>query len=180
MPGDESLQHKLDRVRKPRVQITYDVEVGQATVQKELPFVVGVLSDLAGHPAEPLPTMKERKFVEINRDNFNRIMAGMKPRLALRVDNRLQDDETQMGVELNFRSLDDFEPEQVVRQVEPLRKLLEARQRLSDLKTKIVSNDRLDALLQQIIGDTERLKQLGEETGRRVGEPATAADGGEA
>ena len=167
MPGDESLQHKLDRVRPPRVQITYDVQVGDAQKKVELPFLLGVLADLSGHPEEPLPSMKERKFVEINRDNFNRIMAGMKPRLAMKVDNQLQKDGTRLGVELKFKSIDDFEPEHVVRQVEPLRKLLEARQRLADLKTKITSNDRLDNLLQDIIKDTERLKQLGEETGQR-------------
>lgn len=167
MPGDESLQHKLDRVRPPRVQITYDVQVGDAQKKVELPFLLGVLADLSGHPEEPLPSMKERKFVEINRDNFNRIMAGMKPRLAMKVDNQLQKDGTHLGVELKFKSIDDFEPEQVVRQVEPLRKLLEARQRLADLKTKITSNDRLDSLLQGIIKDTERLKQLGQETGQR-------------
>ncbi|MEW4568334.1 type VI secretion system contractile sheath small subunit [Tautonia sp. JC769] len=167
MPGDESLQHKLDRVRPPRVQITYDVQVGDAQKKVELPFLLGVLADLSGHPEEPLPSMKERKFVEINRDNFNRIMAGMRPRLAMKVDNQLQKDGTRLGVELKFKSIDDFEPEQVVRQVEPLRKLLEARQRLADLKTKITSNDRLDGLLQDIIKDTERLKRLGEETGQR-------------
>ncbi|WP_152051597.1 type VI secretion system contractile sheath small subunit [Tautonia marina] len=166
MPGDESLQHKLDRVRPPRVQITYDVQVGDAQKKVELPFLLGVLADLSGHPEEPLPSMKERKFVEINRDNFNRIMAGMKPRLAMKVDNQLQKDGSRLGVELKFRSIDDFEPEQVVRQVEPLRKLLEARQRLADLKTKITSNDRLDSLLQDIIKDTDRLKRLGEETGQ--------------
>ncbi|WP_169978670.1 type VI secretion system contractile sheath small subunit [Tautonia rosea] len=179
MPGDESLQHKLDRVRPPRVQITYDVQVGDAQKKVELPFLLGVLADLSGHPEEPLPSMKERKFVEINRDNFNRIMAGMKPRLAMKVDNQLQKDGTRLGVELKFKSIDDFEPEQVVRQVEPLRKLLEARQRLADLKTKITSNDRLDGLLQDIIKDTDRLKRLGEETGHRDQNESGSSDTGE-
>jgi type VI secretion system protein ImpB len=170
MPKTESLQHKLDRVRPPRVQITYDVHVGDAQVIKELPFVVGVMADLSGHPdpdktIEPLQS-EERKFVEINRDSFEKVMSSIQPRLALRVDNRLQKDNTKIGIELKFKSLDDFEPTNVVRQVEPLRKLLETRQRLAELKSKVVSNDRLEGLLQRIIHDTEQLKRLGQETGR--------------
>jgi type VI secretion system protein ImpB len=170
MPRDESLAHKLDRVRPPRVQITYDVQVGDAQVRKELPFVLGVLADLSGHPdpdAEPLPDIKDekRKFVEINRDNFDKVMSGIKPRLALRVDNKLEDDGSKIGVELRFRSIEDFEPTNVVNQVEPMRRLLEVRQRLVELKSKIVTNDRLDSLLQRIINDADQLKRLGRETG---------------
>jgi type VI secretion system protein ImpB len=171
MPRDESLQHKLDRVRPPRVQITYDVQVGDAQIKKELPFVVGVLADLSGHPdpaQEPLPDLKDekRKFVEINRDSFDRVMGGIKPRLAMSVANQIEKDNTKVGVELKFRSLEDFEPVNVINQVEPLRKLLEARQRLSELKVKITTNDRFDKLLQRIIHDTDQLKRLGRETGR--------------
>ncbi len=161
----ESTQHKLDRVRSPRVHITYDVEVGGAIQLKELPFVVGVLGDFSGKPEQPLPRMKDRKFVTIDRDNFNQVLAGMKPRLAYKVDNKLTDDETKLGVELNFRSLDDFEPEQVVKQVEPLKKLLEARRRLSDLVHKIDGNDKLDEILQQVISDTDKLKKVGSAAG---------------
>lgn len=171
MPRDESLQHKLDRVRPPRVQITYDVQVGDAQIKKELPFVVGVLADLSGHPdpkQDPLPDLKDekRKFVEINRDNFDRVMGAIKPRLAMSVANQIEKDNTKVGVELKFRSLEDFEPVNVVNQIEPLRKLLEARQRLSELKVKITTNDRFDKLLQRIIHDTDQLKRLGRETGR--------------
>ncbi len=184
MPRDESLQHKLDRVRPPRVQITYDVQVGGAEVKKELPFVMGVLADLSGHPdpdAEPLPDLKDekRKFVEINRDNFDKVMNGVKPRLALRVDNKLEDDGSKIGVELKFRSIEDFEPTNVVNQVEPMRRLLEVRQRLAELKSKIVTNDRLDTLLQRIINDADQLKRLGRETGRldeRAPEQATSTE----
>jgi type VI secretion system protein ImpB len=181
VPPNESLQHKLDRVRPPRVQITYDVETEGSPIKKELPFIVGVLADLSGHPdpdAEPPPDLKneKRKFVEINRDNFDKVMNGIKPRLALRVPNELQKDGTKLGAELTFRSLEDFEPVNVVRQVEPLRKLLEARQRLAELKTKIVSNDRLEGLLQRIIHDTDQLKRLARETGRlSVESPASGA-----
>jgi type VI secretion system protein ImpB len=181
MPPNESLQHKLDRVRKPRVQITYDVETEGSPIKRELPFIVGVLADLGGHPdpdAEPPPPFKsdDRKFVEINRDNFDKVMAGIKPRLAIRVENELQKNGTKIGVELNFRSIEDFEPTNVVRQVESLRKLLEARQRLAELKSKIVSNDRLEGLLQRIIHDTDQLRQLARETGRLTdGSPASGA-----
>ncbi len=142
MPKTESLQHKLDRVRSPRVQITYDVEIGDAIEMKEIPFVVGVLGDLSGKPDEPLPQLKDRKFVEIDRDNFDKVLEGMKPRLAFKVDNKLTDDDTKMAVELRFKSMDDFHPERVAQQIEPLRKLLDARQRLSDLLNKLDGNDR--------------------------------------
>ncbi len=161
----ESLQHTLDRVRSPRVHITYDVEVGDAIEMKEIPFVVGVLADLSGKPDEPLPKMKERKFIEIDRDNFNSVLAGMKPRLAYRVDNKLTGDDTQIAVELRFESLDDFHPEQVAHQVEPVRKLVEARGRLSELLNKLDGNDRLDDLLQDVISSTDSLEKLGREAG---------------
>ena len=164
----ESTQHKLDRVRAPRVHITYDVEVGGAIQLKELPFVVGVLGDFSGQPSEPLARLKERKFVSIDRDNFNQVLAGMKPHLAYKVDNKLTDDDTKLGVDLTFRNLEDFEPEQVVKQVEPLRKLLEARQRLSDLVHKIDGNEKLENMLQEIIGNTDTLKKVGEAAGVEV------------
>src|SRR5262249_21737255 len=111
--ASESLQHKLDRVRRPRVQITYDVETNGAMQKVELPFVVGVLADLSGQRKEPLPVMKERKFVPIDRDNFNDVLQKAAPRLALKVQNRLTDEDTKLAVELNFKHLDDFEPERV-------------------------------------------------------------------
>src|ERR1700722_18345155 len=117
----ESTQHKLDRVRPPRVHITYDVELGGAIEMKELPFVAGVLADLSGKPDEPLGRLRDRKFVEIDRDNFDDVLKGMKPRLAFQVDNQLTNDNTKMGVELRINSIEDFEPEQVANQVEPLR-----------------------------------------------------------
>ena len=163
----ESTQHKLDRVRPPRVQITYDVETGGAIEMKELPFVVGVMADLSGKPDQPLPTLKDpkRKFVEIDRDNFNDVLKGIKPRLAFRVDNKLTDDDTNLGVELRFQNLDDFSPERVAEQVEPLKKLMEVRQQLKGLLAKTDGNDRLAERLQEIITNTEKLQQLGHETG---------------
>ena len=161
----ESLQHTLDRVRSPRVQITYDVEVGDAIEMKEIPFVVGVLADLSGKPDEPLPKVKDRKFVEIDRDNFNQVLSGMKPRLAYRVDNKLTDDDSKMAVELRFKSLDDFHPERVAEQVTPVRKLVEARKRLSDLLAKLDGNDKLDELLQDVLASTDSIEKLGKEAG---------------
>ncbi|HEY3572186.1 MAG TPA: type VI secretion system contractile sheath small subunit [Thermoanaerobaculia bacterium] len=156
----ESTQKKLSRVRPPRVQITYDVEIGDAIQMKELPFVVGIMADLSGKPAEALPKLKERKFVEIDRDNFNDVLASCAPRLALRVDNKLAKDDTKLNVELSFRNIDDFSPVEVVKQVEPLRKLFEARQRLMDLLSKLDGNDKLDALLQEIVDNPETQKAL--------------------
>ena len=163
--GRESTQHKLDRVRPPRVHITYDVEIGDAIELKELPFVVGVLADLSGKPDEALPRLRDRKFVDIDRDNFHDVLKGMKPRLAYKVENKLTNDESKMGVELRFNNLDDFEPEQVVNQVEPLRKLLEVRRQLSDLLAKTDGNDKLNERLQEIISNTELLQKIGQETG---------------
>ena len=165
----ESLQHKLDRVRPPRVHITYDVEIGDAIVMKELPFVVGVLADLSGKPDEPLPLLRDRKFVDIDRDNFNEVLKGAKPRLAFRVDNKLTNDDTKLGVELRFTNMDDFEPERVVQQVEPLRKLLEIRRELKGLLAKTDGNDRLNEQLQEIISNTELLQRA--EARGRVGRP---------
>lgn len=165
MAKKESLQHKLDRVRAPRVQITYDVEIGDSIEMKEIPFVVGVLADLSGKPDDPLPKLKDRKFIEIDRDNFDKVLEGMKPRLSFQVDNKLTGDDTKMGVELRFKSMDDFHPEQVANQVEPLRKLVEARRRLSDLLSKLDGNDKLDELLQKVIASTDSLQKLGKEAG---------------
>src|SRR6202049_3261656 len=138
----ESIQKKLSRVRKPRVHITYDVEVGDAIEQKELPYVVGVLADLSGQPKDALPKIKDRKFVEIDRDNFDQAMAGMKPRLTFRVPNRLAADDSEIGVELEFKDLDDFGPESVAQKVEPIRKLVEARGRLNELALKVNGSDK--------------------------------------
>jgi type VI secretion system protein ImpB len=174
----ESRQHTLDRVRSPRVHITYDVEIGDAIEMKEIPFVVGVLADLSGKPEEPLPKLKDRKFIEIDRDNFNNVMEGMAPRLAYRVDNRLTGDGSKMAVELRFKNIDDFHPEKVAEQIDPLRKLVETRSRLSELLTKLDGNDRLDELLQDVLSNTESLQKLGEAAG--VGAPKEEPKDGEA
>jgi type VI secretion system protein ImpB len=157
----QSLQHSLDRVRPPRVQITYDVEIGGAIVKKELPLVVGVLADLSGKPAESLPRLRDRKFVEIDRDNFNDVMAASSPRLAFQVPNTLdKKSESQLNVELKFKELEDFSPLRILQQVAPLKELFEARQRLSDLVAKLDGNDVLDSMLQESVANSDSLSQL--------------------
>ena len=145
----ESTQHKLDRVRSPRVQITYDVEIGGAIELKELPFVVGVLGDFTGQPEQPLAKLKDRKFVEVNPDNFDTVLEGMKPHLSFAVENKLSEEPeaANLKVDLNFKSMDDFEPENVARQVKPLKELLDLRTRLSDLRGSLQGNDKLEELL---------------------------------
>lgn len=165
MPTKESLQHKLERVRPPRVNITYDVEIGGAIQLKELPFVVGVLGDFVGKPEEPLPALKNRKFVEIDPDNFNQVLAGMKPRLAYSVENKLQGDGSKLGVELKFNNIEDFDPDNVVQQVEPLRRLVEARKKLADLRSKMDGNEKLENILEDIISNTDKQKQLSDALG---------------
>lgn len=157
----DSIQDKLTRVRPPRVQITYDVEVGDAIEMKQLPFVMGIIADLAGKPEKPLPYMKDRKFTEVDRDNFNDYLASLNPRVAIQVDDKLSGDEdANLNVELKFRHLDDFRPAAIVEQVEPLRKLYEARTRLNDLVAKLDGNDDLDALLQEIAVNTEQQQAI--------------------
>jgi type VI secretion system protein ImpB len=157
----QSLQHSLDRVRPPRVQITYDVEIGGAIVKKELPLVVGVLADLSGKPAEPLPRLRDRKFVEIDRDNFNDVLSASSPRLAIQVPNALdKKSESRLNVELKFKEMEDFSPLRILQQVAPLKDLFEARQRLSDLVAKLDGNDALDSILQESVSNSDSLSQL--------------------
>jgi type VI secretion system protein ImpB len=161
----ESQQHRLDRVRRPRVQITYDVETNGAMEKIELPFVVGVLGDLSGQPKEPLPTLKDRRFVPIDRDNFNEVLSRAAPRLAMKVQNRLTDEDTKLAVELNFKHMDDFEPARVANQVDPLRQLLEMRQRLTQMLSKMEGNDKLDQLLADVMSNTEKALALAKQMG---------------
>ncbi|CAO3423931.1 type VI secretion system contractile sheath small subunit [Azospirillum doebereinerae] len=160
-----SIHQKLDRVRKPRVHITYDVETEGAAIVKELPFVVGVLGDFSGDPTEPLKPLKDRKFIQIDRDNFNDVMARMTPGLKLKVDNTLAEDGSQLGVDLTFKSMEDFEPARVVQQVEPLRKLLDTRNQLRDLLSKADRSEELEGLLERVLQNTEELSALSGQLG---------------
>jgi len=159
MPSN-SLQHKLDRVRRPRVQVTYDVETNGAMQKVELPFVVGVLADLSGQPKEKLPPLKQRKVVNIDRDNFNNVLAKAAPRVAFRVANTISDDGSQLGVDLNFKSMDDFDPAKVAEQIGPLKELLDMRRRLTQLMSKMEGNDKLEELLGQILNNTDAATKL--------------------
>ena len=160
MPPSESYAQTLERVRRPAVHITYDLELNGATLQKELPFVVGVIADLSGTPAKPLLPLKQRKFVTIDRDNVDEVLAGCKPRVSFTLDNLLRDDDTTVAVEIEFERMSDFEPAQVARKVAPLRELLEIRERLSNLLNKMDGNDRLDVELQKVIWDDNALSTL--------------------
>jgi len=161
----ESLQKKVGRVRPPRVQITYDVQVGDAIEKRDLPFVVGVLADLSGTPDKPLPAISKRKFVDIDRDNVNDVMRKIGPRLTFKVPNRLNEDDTKLNVELRFESIDDFQPARIAQQVTPLRKLLELRNSLANLRSSLIGNEKLDNLLQEMIQSQELLHQAGAEAG---------------
>jgi type VI secretion system protein ImpB len=163
--GSESVHDKLKRVRKPRVHITYEVETEGAVVVKELPFVVGVMGDFSGNPTEKLKPLKDRKFVQIDRDNINDVMKRMTPGLNLKVKNTLKGDDSDMSVQLKFDSMEDFEPANVVKQVDPLRKLLETRDKLRDLLTKVDRSEDLENLLEGVLKNTDELKRLAGELG---------------
>ena len=163
----ESIQKKLERVRPPRVQVSYDVQVGDAIELKELPFVMGVLGDFRGIPLSRCRRLKDRQFVEVTPDNFDSVIESMKPHLAFSVENKLSDDPNagQLKVDLSFHKLEDFEPEQVAKQVKPLRELLELRTKLSDLRGTLQTNDKLDELLLDAVSNTEKLQKLQKELG---------------
>ena len=167
----ESTQKKLERVRPPRVNISYDVETGGAIEMKELPFVMGVLGDFSGQPVEPLAKLEDRKFVAVTLDNFDDVLASMKPHLGFTVENKLSDDPNagKLGVDLTFKSLDDFAPENVAQQVKPLRELLELRTKLADLRGTLQGNDKLEEILQSTLADAEKMNQLKSELGSTEG-----------
>jgi len=156
----ESLQHKLDRVRRPRVQITYDVETGGAMQKVELPFVVGVMADLSAQPKEALKPLKERKFVPIDRDNFNEVLARATPRLAMKVEDKITGKDQKLAVELNFKHMDDFEPARVAEQVPALKELLDMRTKLTYLQAKMEGNDKVEQMMTEIISKTEKAMEL--------------------
>lgn len=163
----ESIHDRLKRVRAPRVNIEYKVEIGDAIEMKELPFVMGILGDFTGQPEEPLERLKDRKFTEINPDNFDEVLANMKPHLAFRVDNKLSDDPEagQLGVDLRFRELDDFDPDRVAQQIPAIRKLLELRQELADVRGSLQGNDKLEEILQATLTDADQLAKIRDELG---------------
>ncbi|MFS2003005.1 type VI secretion system contractile sheath small subunit [Duganella sp. CT11-25] len=163
MSKSVSVQKKLQKIRPPRVQMTYDVEIGDAIENKELPFVMGVVGDFGGNSEVEQKRLKERKFVNVDRDNFDEVMKGVEPRAAYRVKNELSEGGGEFAVDLKFKSMEDFRPEAVVQQVDPLRKLLEARTKLADLRNKLAGNDKLEDILNDVLHSTEKLAELGQQ-----------------
>ncbi len=161
----ESIHDKLKRVRKPRVHITYDVETGGAEQTKELPFVVGVMGDYSGDNTKNKKPLKERKFVSIDRDNFNQVMGNVAPSVSMKVENTLAGDDSELAVDLQFNSMDDFHPTAIVNQVEPLKQLLEARNKLRDLMSKADRSEKLEGILEDILQNTDKVASISEELG---------------
>ncbi|AJK44900.1 type VI secretion system contractile sheath small subunit [Burkholderia plantarii] len=179
MAKKESIQKRLQKVRPPRVQLTYEVERGDAIEVKELPFVVGVVGDLAGQSEVEMPKLRDRKFVNIDRDNFDDVMKAIEPRAAFQVENKLSEDGGKFAVDLKFRSLDDFDPDQVVNQIDPLRRLIEARSKLADLRNKLAGNDKLEDLLSEVLSNTQQLEALAKQSGEVDGKPDDGKHSGE-
>ncbi|MFV9616771.1 MAG: type VI secretion system contractile sheath small subunit [Gammaproteobacteria bacterium] len=161
----ESIHDKLKRVRKPRVHITYDVETNGAVQEKEIPFVMGVMGDYSGDNTENKKALKDRKFSQIDRDNFNEVMNNVSPQLNMKVENTLEDDGSEMSVNLDFNNMEDFEPQNIVEKVDPLKKLMATRNKLRDLLTKADRSDDLEALLEEVLSSTDALTRLKGELG---------------
>ncbi|WP_104399836.1 type VI secretion system contractile sheath small subunit [Vibrio penaeicida] len=174
-----SIHSKLSRVRKPRVHITYDVETENASLKKELPFVLGVMGDFAGHNTEALKPLKDRRFIQIDRDNFDDVLKKMSPSLSFKVDNKLADDDSTFSVDLQFKSLKDFEPASIVNQVDPLRKLMETRNKLRDLMTKVDRSEELEDVLESVLNNTDNLSQLAGELNLNGDGSGDKKEGGE-
>lgn len=160
-----SIHDKLERVRKPRVHIKYEVETDGAVVERELPFIVGVMGDFSGNPTTAMRPLTERKFTQIDRDNFNDVMARIAPELNMKVKNTLKGDDSDMAVALKFKSMDDFDPSRVAEQVPALKKLIETRNKLRDLMTKVDRSEALEGLLEQVLQNEEQLKKFSSDLG---------------
>ena len=177
--AQESITKKISRVRPPRVHITYDVETGGAIEKRELPFVVGILADLSGAPDKALPPVSERKFVDIDRDNFNDVMKSIEPRIVFEAKNTLEENGEPLGVELRFKHMNDFRPAQVASQIPALRKLLDERKALANIQSSLMTNKTLDAMLQQTLNNTDTLNRISAEEGLRTQKNTENTPGGE-
>ena len=161
----DSIHDKLKRVRKPRVHITYDLETNGVTEEKEIPFVMGVMGDYSGDNAEAKKALKDRKFANIDSENFNDLMSKVNPQLRMKVENTLEGDGTELGINLNFNSMEDFEPHRLVEQVEPLKQLLATRNKLRDLLTKADRSEDLEKILEDVLSNTEALNNMSSDLG---------------
>ncbi len=165
MAKRESVQKKLQRIRPPRVQLTYDVEIGDGKEVKELPFVVGVLGDFSAASELEKTKLKDKKFINVDLENIDEVMESLAPRATFQVENTISEEGGRMGVDLTFNSMADFRPENVVQQVDPLRKLVDARERLSDLRNKISNSERLEDLLDEVLKNTDQIRKMSAEAG---------------
>ena len=163
MANQDSVQKKLAKVRAPRVHLTYDVEVGDSIETKEIPFVVGVLGEFSGDSVLEQPRLKDKKFVEVDLDTFDEVMSGLAPRATFRVSNDLSDKGGEFAVDFAFNRIDDFRPEAVAAQIEPLKQLVQARDRLADLRNKISANEKLEDLLDEVLKNTEQVRKMAEQ-----------------
>ncbi len=171
----DSTQQKLGKVRPPRVQLTYDVETGGATEQRSLDFVMGVVADLCPSGPTAEKPLKERKFVEVDKEDLSKVMSSLKPTLKLAVENKLAGDGSSMGLNLTFKQMKDFSPEGVAENVPVLAKLMETRRKLNDLLAKLEGNDNLNDLLSEVVLNTEvREKALAQV--RREEDPSDSSD----
>ena len=161
MASKPSSQKFIARNRAPRVQIEYDVELYGSKKKVQLPFVMGVLSDLSGKPADPLAPVADRKFTDVDVDSFDSFLKSQKPRVAFQVPNTLTG-EGNINLDITFESMDDFTPAAIARKVDALNKLLEARTQLSNLLTYMDGKTGAEALLQKVLQDPELLKSLGQ------------------
>lgn len=159
----ESIYKKLERARKPRVHIKYEIEMSGAKVVKEIPFVVGVLGDFSGDSVEALRPLKERKFVQIDRDNIDEVMKRISPSVRFHVDDLITNDGTQIGVEIKFESMEDFEPTRVAAQIPALNQLLTTRNKLRDLLTKVDRSEELESVLERILQNNDELRKFSDE-----------------
>ncbi|EKD26197.1 MAG: hypothetical protein ACD_79C01310G0005 [uncultured bacterium] len=159
----KNIYEKIETSSKPRVHIKYEVETEEGVVEKELPFVIGVMGDFSGNSTENSKPLSERKFVEINRDNFNDVMSNIKPSLNLRIENKLSDDGSQMAINLEFKSIEDFNPENIVEQIPDLKKLLETRNKLRDLLTQVDRSEKLESVLESLLQNDKILKLISQE-----------------
>lgn len=156
----DSIHDKLKRVRKPRVHITYDIETNGALQEKEIPFVMGVMGDYSGDNTENKKALKDRKFSQIDRDNFNEVMDNVSPQVSMKVENTLEGDGSEMAVNLDFKSMEDFEPQNIVDKVDPLKKLMDTRNKLRDLLTKADRSEDLESVLEEVLSNTDALAAL--------------------
>lgn len=165
MAKRESVQKKLQRIRPPRVQLTYDVEIGDGKEVKELPFVVGVMGDFSAASEVEKTKLKDKKFINVDLENIDEVMESLAPRASFQVENTISGEGGRMGIDLTFTAMEDFRPESIVQQVDPLRKLVEAREKLTDLRNKISNSEKLEDLLDEVLKNTEQVRQLSKEAG---------------